>query len=129
MSRSWKARRASATWQVQVFDRQRNRWQTVMENYRSMAAAMRKARRLRNSFQVRVTDQRGKEVAHWVEGQRQAAPCSGRRDCAGCRSRGEIFTCKACQRPTPWCMGADDAYPDWCDPCVASAEKGREASL
>ena len=73
MSRNWKARRASATWQVQVFDRQRNAWLTVMENYRSMAAAMRKARRLRTAFQVRVTDQHGKELAHWLDGQRLEA--------------------------------------------------------
>lgn len=73
MSRTWKARRASKSWQVHVFDAKRSDWVVVMANYRSIAAAMRKARRLRGGFHVRVTDQHGKEIAQWLNGQRLEA--------------------------------------------------------
>lgn len=73
MSRSWKARRASKAWQVHVFDAKRSDWVVVMANYRSIAAAMRKARSLRGAFHVRVTDHNGRELAQWFQGQRLEA--------------------------------------------------------
>lgn len=59
--------------QVQVFDPQRADWVTVMANYRRRAAAVRKARRLRKIFDVRVTDDRGRTFAQWVDGKRVEA--------------------------------------------------------
>jgi hypothetical protein len=27
------------------------------------------------------------------------------------------FRCAKCQRTYPWCQGANDNHPDWCDHC------------
>lgn len=39
--------------------------------------------------------------------------------CKGCEP-GNTFECAKCGRLMPWCMGAGDAFEDWCDDCVAT---------
>lgn len=34
------------------------------------------------------------------------------------------FICEHCERCVPWCFGAADEYPEWCDDCcVAERER------
>ena len=33
----------------------------------------------------------------------------------------ETFTCARCKRDYPWCQGAADDQPDWCDDCRVHA--------
>jgi len=42
--------------------------------------------------------------------------------CKKCES-GEIFECYRCHRLVPWCQGAADDFPDWCDDCWADYHK------
>ena len=56
-------------------------------------------------------------------------------DCGGCgigrspsfspaahgRDAELVYTCCGCRRLVPWCFGADDDQPDWCDDCWAKS--------
>jgi hypothetical protein len=42
------------------------------------------------------------------------AACEGNEHCRSC----PLFTCSKCEQEFPWCFGAADEYPTWCDACV-----------
>jgi hypothetical protein len=77
MSRSWKSRKRSTTWRVQAFEAKRSDWVTVLENYRSIAAAFRKARMLARAMHVRVVDADGIVLAQWANGKRLTSEARG----------------------------------------------------
>ena len=36
------------------------------------------------------------------------------------------FICERCERCVPWCFGAADEYPEWCDDCCVTERKRLE---
>lgn len=36
------------------------------------------------------------------------------------------FTCARCERLVPWCFGAADEYPEWCDDCCVGERERLE---
>lgn len=54
-----------------------------------------------------------------------AARCACGGAICGVRDDGEprirSYRCRGCRRRVPWCFGADDDAPDYCDDCWAAA--------
>lgn len=51
--------------------------------------------------------------------------CTGRDSCKPCRAARLTFRCTKCRRSRPWCVGAGDAHPGWCDGCWYARHKGK----
>lgn len=44
---------------------------------------------------------------------------------AGANGKCNTFRCTRCERTYPWCQGADDDHPNWCDHCAVSETKAK----
>lgn len=45
------------------------------------------------------------------------------------RERCGIYVCTRCERTVPWCFGAADQYPEWCDDCWHERVEAARARL